>query len=266
MPYGHAYQFATNALPCSQWWRDSTPSPGAIVVIGQYGRYNSAGYTTGEYGHIGIVTEVRGSDKFVYVSTGYNTTAYPEECYNSYASCFIHPDFPSSISSLDVNTILDGVDTGAGTVKDGVRYGTFDVYLNGALFVDDADDIIPTECTSYEIKDIKVTDGHEYAGAEGNITGNLSSGQAITVKLKFNTVNASSFVSSHSPAAISVYSNHSYYFYDAAVTWYAADIISRHLGGHLVTITSAAENSFVKSMIGDSACWIGATDKDSEGA
>ena len=37
------------------------------------------------------------------------------------------------------------------------------------------------------------------------------------------------------------------------------------MGGHLVTITSAAEESFIKGMIGNSSLWLGATDKDSEG-
>lgn len=87
--------------------------------------------------------------------------------------------------TIDVNTILDGVDTGSGTVMNGVRYGTFDVYINGSLTANDADDIGPTACTSYSITDIKPTAGHIYAGSVGALSGNVAAGQTVTVKLKF---------------------------------------------------------------------------------
>lgn len=98
----------------------------------------------------------------------------------------IRPDFKPSIGTIDVNTILDGQDTGAGTVLNGVRYGTFDIYINGTHY-NDKDDIAPTECTSYQITDIKPTVGHVYSGAVGSLSGSVAAGQAVTVKLKFDT-------------------------------------------------------------------------------
>ena len=89
---GHAYTYQNADHIPSGWSKNATPSLGDIVVIDKYGIYNKAGYKTGEFGHIGIVTVVNGNE-FVYISTAQNQTAYPEECYTSYAACFIHPDF-----------------------------------------------------------------------------------------------------------------------------------------------------------------------------
>lgn len=106
-----------------------------------------------------------------------------------YSVSYVRPNYAPTIGTIDVNTILDGTDTGAGTVLNGVRYGTFDIYINGSLKGNDVDDIGPTQCTSYEIKDIKPTKGHIYNGSVGNLSGSVAAGQAITVKLKFDTCN-----------------------------------------------------------------------------
>ena len=154
-------------------------------------------------------------------------------------------------------------------------YATFDMYLNGSKVADDVDDFWREveSGTSYEIKDIKVASGKAFDGYSSYIRSgfNTSGGRTGTVnsntdvRLTLHILDAAAYTRNYSPAAISIYNGHTYYLYDRAATWYGSQIVSDYLGGHLVTITSAAENSFVKGMIGDSACWTGATDKDNEG-
>ena len=62
--------------------------------------------------------------------------------------------------TLDVNGRLDGSDSGGTT-----GYGTFDVYLNGSCVANDVTDFYKTDIadgTSYEINDIKATNGKVY--------------------------------------------------------------------------------------------------------
>ncbi len=95
--------------------------------------------------------------------------------------------------TLDVNAILDGMYTGGSLVKDGVIYGSFDVYVGGELKYDDVTDIPPSNYPagySYEIKDIKPAKGHLFNGSstEGaEISGTITSGQNTEVRLRFNT-------------------------------------------------------------------------------
>lgn len=106
---GHAYTYQNeNNIP-DGWSKMSSPQPGDIVVIDQFGKYNKAGYTTGQYGHVGIVTEVNGNE-FVYISTAQNQTAYPEACYVSYAACFVHPDFSSNQEPIGWFDAAEGKD------------------------------------------------------------------------------------------------------------------------------------------------------------
>ncbi len=147
-------------------------------------------WTTNTYGHVAIVTNVDSDGKVTISEQNYtysNAISHGRVLYSPYSNYWgiIHPDFKPTTGTLDVNTILDDVDTGSGTVMNGVRYGTFDVYTNGSLTANDADDIGPTACTSYSITDIKPTAGHIYAGSVGALSGNVAAGQAVTVKLKF---------------------------------------------------------------------------------
>ena len=170
---------------------------------------------------------------------------------------------------LDFNDWTDNADNGGVA-----NYATFDMYLNGSRVADDVNDFCQgvSPGTTYEIKDIKVVDGKVYGGLSNRTRdGVVSGGPTSTVnantdvRLTLFTVDPPGWLSNNSPAAISVYDGHSYYFYSTPATWYGAKIVSEYRGGHLVTITSSAENAHVKSMIGNSACWIGATDKGSEG-
>jgi GH25 family lysozyme M1 (1,4-beta-N-acetylmuramidase)/predicted small integral membrane protein len=63
----------------------------------------------------------------------------------------------------------------------------------------------------------------------------------------------------------STYGGHYYKLITAAKTWAnaKADCLAR--GGHLVTITSSGENTFVKSLVGANCAWIGLTDEQTEG-
>lgn len=84
---------------------------------------------------------------------------------------------------LDLNGILDGSSNGSIT-----KYGTADVYINGVLKADDVSDFyleIPYGST-YEIKDIKATAGHVYAGTDQALKGTMGTSR-VNIALKFNT-------------------------------------------------------------------------------
>ena len=59
------------------------------------------------------------------------------------------------------------------------------------------------------------------------------------------------------------YNGHSYYRSTTSATWTAAKTTCTNMGGHLVTITSAAENNFVFNTWPSG--WIGFTDEVVEG-
>lgn len=89
---------------------------------------------------------------------------------------------------LDVNGRLDGADAGGLSGSNGTPYGTCDVYVNGSRVANDIGNHYTQYVygSTYEIKDIKATTGHTYAGvvggsASGTITGNTG------VRLAFNT-------------------------------------------------------------------------------
>jgi flagellar hook assembly protein FlgD len=70
------------------------------------------------------------------------------------------------------------------------------------------------------------------------------------------------------PSSAKEYKGHTYYVYKANVTWKKAKALCEAKGGHLVTITSAKENTFVKSLVEKANigyCWLGATDEAKEG-
>ncbi|MCR5632222.1 MAG: leucine-rich repeat protein [Eubacterium sp.] len=64
------------------------------------------------------------------------------------------------------------------------------------------------------------------------------------------------------------YNGHTYEMYNSNVGWKDARDIAQSKGGHLVTINSSEEKTFIDSFIsdgGNSAYWIGGTDEASEG-
>jgi hypothetical protein len=65
--------------------------------------------------------------------------------------------------------------------------------------------------------------------------------------------------------ADSVFQNHSYQRFDEGLTWTQAKARCEELGGHLVTITSEAEQKFVEGLLESGSkkqYWIGATTED----
>ena len=84
---------------------------------------------------------------------------------------------------FDLNGILDGSSNGGIA-----EYGTADVYINGVLKADNVSDFcqeIPYGST-YEIKDIKATAGHVYAGTDQALKGTMGTSR-VNISLKFNT-------------------------------------------------------------------------------
>jgi len=59
------------------------------------------------------------------------------------------------------------------------------------------------------------------------------------------------------------YNGHSYYRSTGSMTWTAAKTACTNMGGHLVTVTTAAENSFIFGLWPSG--WIGLTDEVTEG-
>ena len=85
---------------------------------------------------------------------------------------------------LDINGMLDG--SSSGKLDD---YGTVDVYINGSKVADDVNDYysLAPKGATYEIKDIKATDGYKYEKVvTGSLTGTIGSGTK-TVVLEFYT-------------------------------------------------------------------------------
>lgn len=72
----------------------------------------------------------------------------------------------------------------------------------------------------------------------------------------------------HSPVANATYNGHYYELYDDVLSWKDAKAYCESLGGHLVTITSQAENNFVQTLTSNGAqtnYYIGGTDEEKEG-
>lgn len=84
---------------------------------------------------------------------------------------------------IDVNGSLDGNDT-SGTSP----MGTFDMYINSSLAVNDATDYYQQQNyqTSYKVQDIKANTGYNYTGATGSLSGTVPAGN-VSVRLNFTT-------------------------------------------------------------------------------
>ncbi len=84
---------------------------------------------------------------------------------------------------IDVNGSLDGSDT-SGTSP----MGTFDMYINNSLAMNDATDYYQQQNyqTSYKVQDIKANTGYNYTGATGSLSGTVPAGN-VSVRLNFTT-------------------------------------------------------------------------------
>ncbi|MBQ1391400.1 MAG: cell wall-binding repeat-containing protein, partial [Firmicutes bacterium] len=230
---------------------NNTPAVGAI-----------AWWNTGQYGHVAWVKSVSGSNVVI---EEYNWNGDGNFHTRTIASTnptgFIHIRDINPTFALDVNGLLDGTVTGNTS-----GYGTFDIYINGSLAGNDVSDYYNASAkpgTTWEIKDIKVANGKSFNGiAAGSRTGTLNGDMKI--QLQFTTIPAS--LESSVATTTKVYNGHTYIYVERLSTWYAAKQFSESLGGHLVTVTSAGEDNFIKNLTGGKAVWIGLSDKASEGS
>ncbi|MBR4636223.1 MAG: InlB B-repeat-containing protein [Clostridia bacterium] len=162
---------------------------------------------------------------------------------------------PSS-AYLDLNGVLDG------STSDTLgSYGTVDVYINDTKVADDVSDYYAqySTGTKYEFRDIKPCAGYSYDGcSSGSRTGYLTGG-TTTYSLSFSTINVDSV--SESPE-VQTFNGHSYLYYTTPVSWFTANAFCEANGGHLATVTSAAENAYIASLIpsSDTYLWLGGTD------
>ena len=138
-------------------------------------------------------------------------------------------------------------------------YGGVYVYINGVLagnyngFYQE----VPSGAT-YEITKVYVSEGRSYNGIHaGTRSGTIT--QDTTVSLDFTTVSDIA----ETPEK-SYFNGHTYMLFTTPVTWYAAKYICELRGGHLVTITSEEENSFVRSATENADVWIGLSDSAHE--
>ena len=112
-----------------------------------------------------------------------NTGMFGVRTYNSYRyrGTKLTLTYKKPQRTLDVNGRLDGSDSGGTT-----GYGTFDVYLNGSRVANDVTDFYKTDIadgTSYEIKDIKATNGKVYNGVySGSASGSMCGNRSVYLK------------------------------------------------------------------------------------
>lgn len=113
---GNAFQYAQGSfgIPAgSGWYKDTTPSPGAIIVWP--GNTDTGSWTTGENGHVGLVYSVIGSAVYtvesnvdnggsIYGGPARYRTRYPKN------AVYIHPVFSDSpgVPSVDYSPITPG--------------------------------------------------------------------------------------------------------------------------------------------------------------
>ena len=93
---GNAKDYLWSKLP-DGWWRDNTPSPGAIIV---WGGYTWTGqWTTGKNGHVGLVHAVSGSTVYTVETNTGRTNGSGKAAgakYRTRVNCnatYIHPNF-----------------------------------------------------------------------------------------------------------------------------------------------------------------------------
>ena len=95
----------------------------------------------------------------------------------------------SLTGTLDVNGLLDGINTGATENSEGI-YGTFDVYINGSKVADDQTEWSKEypAGTTYEICNIIIKNGFSFEGSvSDNLSGTIAAGQTTDVRLIFNS-------------------------------------------------------------------------------
>lgn len=116
--------------------------------------------------------------------TGYTFAGWDGSYTNVTSSRTITAKWTINKYYIDVNGSLDG-EHQSGTAP----MGTFDVYINNSLVVNDAGDYWQEHNyqTSYKIQDIKANTGYNYTGSSGSaLSGNVPAGN-VSISLNFTT-------------------------------------------------------------------------------
>ncbi|MBQ7639327.1 MAG: hypothetical protein IJS90_10545 [Clostridia bacterium] len=208
------------------------------------------------------------------------------------ATHYIRPNFASSVTNyhLDVNVNSDGY-----PFNSGHSAVTFDVYINGSRVKDDVADYVAdlAKGTTYNITDIKVS-GCSVNNGNNSYSGTMNSDVTVVIPIitshswnsgtesplaTYFTTGVKTYTCINCGATreedvdklelpndpVSVNSvtdgNHTYILYAANTSWTDAKSWCEANNGHLVTITSSAEQAVVSELIGnnkESSFWLGA--------
>ncbi|HBH95611.1 MAG TPA: hypothetical protein DDX91_07645 [Ruminococcaceae bacterium] len=186
---GSAYQYAYGSfgIPSgSGWYKDTTPSPGAIIVWP--GNVWTGQWTTSDAGHVGLVYAVEGSTVYTVetnLSAPYNggparyCTRYPQN------AIYIHPDFPGTTPPppIKYSTITPGTyflinkyDGKALTLANNEDWNTNNVHGYQASWTNRGQQMVITEAPDgYKIRPLDSTrlvqpyGDHVFEGANVNI-------------------------------------------------------------------------------------------------
>ena len=137
-----------------------------------------------------LPTPVRSGYTFLGWEESGNSSARFTEGYTPGGNVTLNAVWQDNTFSVDINGWLDGAM--AGNIA---GYGTVDVWINGEKVADDATDYSAKwpAGTSYEVKDIKATQGHAYVGvADGTLSGTVGEGYT-GIRLSFSTQYTVSF-------------------------------------------------------------------------
>lgn len=137
-----------------------------------------------------LPTPVRSGYTFLGWEESGNSSARFTESYTPGGNVTLNAVWQDNTFSVDINGWLDGAM--AGNIA---GYGTVDVWINGEKVADDVTDYSAKwpAGTSYEVKDIKATQGHAYVGvADGTLSGTVGEGYT-GIRLSFSTQYTVSF-------------------------------------------------------------------------
>ena len=161
------------------------------------------------------------------------------------------------VPTIELNWNVDGVDA----QKEGsFSAATADVYVGGVCAAENVTQFVGTVANGeeYEIR-INCAGGYEYKSCSIPLSGTIASDTTATVYL------TSRVPQDAKPTAVETYNEHTYAYYDIPTSWTAANAFCQSKGGHLVTVTDAEENEFVKNLCGEIRFWLGGTDAEEEG-
>lgn len=137
-----------------------------------------------------LPTPVRSGYTFLGWEESGNSSARFTESYTPGGNVTLNAVWQDNTFSVDINGWLDGA-----MASSIAGYGTVDVWINGEKVADDVTDYSAKwpVGTSYEVKDIKATQGHEYVGvADGTQSGTVGEGYT-GIRLSFSTQYTVSF-------------------------------------------------------------------------